>query len=128
MAPARPGRGVQARPALNTAEARRRHGGDSLAYQSTNPCDGKVLKIFCGISDKDLKFKLKAAQECFRQVWRNKSFAQRQTALSRAAGLMRERSQELAELITLELGKLIPQSLGKVASSAAILDYYANKA
>jgi len=41
---------------------------------------------------------------------------------------MRERSQELAELITLELGKLIPQSLGKVASSAAILDYYANKA
>jgi succinate-semialdehyde dehydrogenase / glutarate-semialdehyde dehydrogenase len=48
--------------------------------------------------------------------------------LARAAALMRERSQAMAELITLEMGKLIPQSLGEVALSAAILDYYAEHA
>ena len=34
----------------------------------------------------------------------------------------------MAELITLEMGKLIAQSLGEVALSAAILDYYADHA
>jgi succinate-semialdehyde dehydrogenase / glutarate-semialdehyde dehydrogenase len=48
--------------------------------------------------------------------------------LARAAALMRERSQELAALATLEMGKLIQQSLGEVALSAAILDYYAEHA
>ena len=48
--------------------------------------------------------------------------------MKRAATLMRERSQALAELITLEMGKLIQQSVGEVALSAAILDYYAEHA
>lgn len=48
--------------------------------------------------------------------------------LKRAAALMRERSQALAEVITREMGKLMAQSLGEVALSAAILDYYADHA
>ena len=38
---------------------------------------------------------------------------------------MRERLPQLAELVTLEMGKLIAQSRGEVALSADILDYYA---
>jgi succinate-semialdehyde dehydrogenase/glutarate-semialdehyde dehydrogenase len=41
---------------------------------------------------------------------------------------MREQAQPLAELITLEMGELIAQSLGEVALSANILDYYAQHA
>ena len=41
---------------------------------------------------------------------------------------MRERQQVLAETITLEMGKLIAQSVGEVKLSAAILDYYADHA
>ena len=48
--------------------------------------------------------------------------------MHKAAALMREQSQQLAELITLEMGKLIAQSQGEVALSAAILDYYADHA
>ncbi len=99
-----------------------------MAYQSTNPYNGKVVKTFDEISDKQLEDKLKAAQDCFEQVWRRKSFAQRNAVLSRAAAIMRERSQEFAELITIEMGKLIQQSQGEVALSAAILDYYAEHA
>ena len=99
-----------------------------MTYQSTNPYNGKVVETFDEISDKQLEDKLKAAQDCFEQVWRRKSFAQRKTVLSRAAAIMRERSQEFAELITIEMGKLIQQSQGEVALSAAILDYYAEHA
>ena len=48
--------------------------------------------------------------------------------LGRAAAILRERPEEFAKLITLEMGKLLAQSLGEVALSAAILDYYAQNA
>ncbi len=99
-----------------------------MAYQSTNPYDGKVVKTFDEINDRQLGEKLTAATDCYDTEWRHKTFAERRTVLARAAALMRERSQQLAELITLEMGKLIAQSLGEVALSAAILDYYAEHA
>jgi len=99
-----------------------------MAYQSTNPYNGKVVKTFDEIDDTQLEAKLAAAQDCFEQVWRHKSFAERKAVLSRAAAIMRERTQEFAELITIEMGKLIAQSQGEVKLSAAILDYYAEHA
>ena len=99
-----------------------------MAYQSTNPYNGKVVKTFDEIDDARLEAKLKAAQDCFEQVWRRRSFAERKAVLSRAAAIMRERTQEFAELITVEMGKLIAQSRGEVKLSAAILDYYAEHA
>ena len=99
-----------------------------MAYQSINPYNGQLIKSFDAIDDTQLEHKLKAAQACFDQVWRHKSFAERKAVLSRAAALMRERTQDFAQLITLEMGKLIAQSEGEVKLSAAILDYYAEHA
>ena len=99
-----------------------------MAYQSTNPYTGKVEKIFDDISDTQLEEKLKRADACFKDNWQERSFAARAAILKKAAALMRERAQAFAELVTLEMGKLIPQSLGEVALSAAILDYYADHA
>lgn len=99
-----------------------------MAYQSTNPYDGKVLKTFDEISDALLEEKLKQATDCFENTWRTTSFAERKAVMARAAAIMREHSHEFAELITLEMGKLIQQSQGEVALSAAILDYYAEHA
>ena len=99
-----------------------------MAYQSTNPYDGKVFKSFDDITDAQLEDKLKTASHCYEATWRNTSFAERKAVLSKAAALMRERMQPLAELITLEMGKLIDQSIGEVKLSAAILDYYAEHA
>ena len=99
-----------------------------MAYQSTNPYDGKVLASFDEIDDAQLETKLQAASDCFEKHWRDTSFEARKAVLARAAALMRERSKELAEYATLEMGKLIAQSQGEVALSAAILDYYAENA
>lgn len=99
-----------------------------MAYQSTNPFDGKTAETFPEIDDSQLEVKLAAAQQCFEQVWRATDFAARKAVLSRAAALMRERKQPLAELVTREMGKLIQQSIGEVLLSASILDYYAEHA
>ncbi len=99
-----------------------------MAYQSTNPYDGKVSRSFEAHNNAQLEGHLKTAQDCYANDWSQRSFADRQTVLARAAALMRERAQELAALATHEMGKLIQQSLGEVALSAAILDYYASHA
>jgi succinate-semialdehyde dehydrogenase/glutarate-semialdehyde dehydrogenase len=99
-----------------------------MAYRSTNPYTNKVEKSFDELSDAQLQVKLQAAQDCFDHTWRHQSFAQRKAVLKRAAALMRERQPALAELATREMGKLIAQSVGEVALSAAIIDYYADHA
>jgi succinate-semialdehyde dehydrogenase/glutarate-semialdehyde dehydrogenase len=99
-----------------------------MAYQSTNPYNGKVLQTFEPMDAAQLEAALDRASECFKNDWQGKSYADRAIVLARAATLMREQAQPLAELITLEMGKLIAQSLGEVALSANILDYYAQHA
>ena len=99
-----------------------------MAYRSTNPFTNTVEKSFDELNDQQLQSKVQAAQDCFDNTWRDQSFAQRKVVLKRAAALMRERQQSLAELATREMGKLIAQSAGEVALSAAIIDYYADHA
>ena len=99
-----------------------------MTYQTVNPYTAQTVKTFTNVSDAVLEQQLSAASACFQLNWRLTSFAQRKTVLKRAAELMRERAEPLAALITLEMGKLIAQSRGEVALSAAILDYYADHA
>ena len=99
-----------------------------MAYQSINPYNLQVLQSFEEISAKDLEAKLATASACFNDVWVKKSFADRAKVLASAAAILRERPEEFAKLITLEMGKLLAQSMGEVALSASILDYYAQHA
>lgn len=98
-----------------------------MSYQSVNPYNGQVLKSFEEITDKQLELALATAQACF-QTWKQMTFTARAVVVAKAAAIMRERSDELAKLVTLEMGKLIGESHGEVALSADIIDYYAKNA
>ena len=96
-----------------------------MTYQSINPFDGKLLQTFPESDAAELEHKLAQAADCFETKWRHTSYAERAAVLTRAAAILRQRSDEFARLVTLEMGKLIDQSRGEVALSAAILEYYA---
>ena len=98
-----------------------------MAYQTKNPFDNSVLATFPECDAAALEARLAQAATCY-QHWRTTGFAERSAVLARAAAILRERTDEFATLITLEMGKLIAQSRGEVALSAAILDYYAQHA
>jgi succinate-semialdehyde dehydrogenase/glutarate-semialdehyde dehydrogenase len=98
-----------------------------MSYQSINPNDGKIIKSFAQISDVQLETAIATAEACFRK-WRNESFAGRATVAAKAAAIMRERVDEFARPVTLEMGKLIAQARGEVLLSADIIDYYAQNA
>ena len=98
-----------------------------MTYRSVNPYDGRVHNSFDEMTDAQLERALAAATKCF-ATWKGRSFAERAAVVSKAAGLMRANTDELARLVTLEMGKRIEESRGEVALSAVILDYYAKNA
>ena len=98
-----------------------------MAYQTVNPFTGEELTSFDEISKQALKEKLKKASTCF-ETWRKNSFDERKKILQKVANLMRERSDELAALVTLEMGKRIKESKGEVELAASIYEYYATHA
>ena len=98
-----------------------------MTYQSLNPYDGKILKTFEELTDKQLETAVHAADQCF-ETWRHTTFVERTAVLKRAAAILRSRVEDFARPITLEMGKLIEESRGEVALSADILDYYAENA
>jgi succinate-semialdehyde dehydrogenase/glutarate-semialdehyde dehydrogenase len=99
----------------------------SYAYQSVNPSTGITLKTFEEFTDVQLETALATAATCF-ETWRTKTFAERAIVVAKAAALLRERVEEFARPVTLEMGKLIAQARGEVLLSADILDYYAQHA
>ncbi|MBY0399872.1 aldehyde dehydrogenase family protein, partial [Myxococcota bacterium] len=98
-----------------------------MTYQSVNPYDGKTLKTFEELTEEQLEAVLETAAACF-EVWRRTTFAERANIAARAAAIMRERRDEFARLVTIEMGKRISEARGEVVLSADIIDYYADNA
>ena len=98
-----------------------------MTYQSVNPADGKLLKKFEELTDKELATKLATAASCF-ETWRHKTYAERAVIVAKAATIMHERADAFARTMTLEMGKRINEARGEVEFSAKILAYYAENA
>ena len=98
-----------------------------MAFQTVNPFTEETVKSFEEINKSTLDEKVQKAASCF-EAWRNESFKDKRKVIKKVADLMRERSEELATLITLEMGKRIAESKGEVELSASIYEYYAENA
>ncbi|UYY58065.1 NAD-dependent succinate-semialdehyde dehydrogenase [Sphingomonas sp. S2-65] len=99
-----------------------------MAYRTTNPATGKVEKSFESITDDALAAILDETARCYRDDWPHRAVSERAAILKRAAKIIREEQQVLAETMSRDMGKLVPQAIGELQLSAAILDYYADTA
>jgi len=99
----------------------------TVPYSSVNPATGEVLRTFAEHTDQEMLDALAAADKAF-VSWAALSIDRRAKVISRAAQLLLERKSELAKLATLEMGKRIAESRGEVELSAAILQYFADRA
>lgn len=98
-----------------------------MAYQSVNPFDGKLVEAFETLSDPQLETRIAAADECFR-TWRHMPYAERAKIIARAGEILDARADELARIMTTEMGKRIGEARGEVEFSARIMAYYAANA
>jgi succinate-semialdehyde dehydrogenase / glutarate-semialdehyde dehydrogenase len=99
-----------------------------MPFKSVNPATGELVRTFEEISDRDLELALGTAHKVYETDWRLRPVAERAGIVSRAAAILREKTEEYAGYMTLEMGKRIAESRSEVGVAAAILDYYAKKA
>ena len=96
-----------------------------MSIQSTNPATNEVVKVFNEMSEQAVEQSIAKSEETF-ATWKNTPYSTRAALLHKVAGLLRKNKKELAQLITLEMGKLVSQAEGEIKLSAEIFDYYAN--
>ncbi|MDP1293983.1 aldehyde dehydrogenase family protein, partial [Klebsiella variicola] len=75
-------------------------------------------------SEREVDAAIALAAAGYRQ-WRQTPLADRADALRRIGAALRARGEEVAQMITLEMGKPIAQARGEVAKSANLCDWYA---
>lgn len=96
-------------------------------YATINPATGERVAQFPHLNDAEVEDVLERSFAQYPQ-WRNRQLTDRAAVLSQVAKLHRERSDELAALLTLEIGKTMAEARGEVALVASIYDYYADNA
>jgi succinate-semialdehyde dehydrogenase/glutarate-semialdehyde dehydrogenase len=98
-----------------------------MAIASINPATGKKLKEFLSLTEKEVEERLKRAQEAFAHH-RCEPFAKRGQLMLAAASLLEQEKKELAQTITLEMGKLLAGAIGEVEKCVRVCRFYAENA
>ena len=96
-----------------------------MPIQTTNPANNQVVKTFDEMTETEVDQSVVKAVVTF-NTWKKTGYDERAALLHKVAGLLREKKKHLAQLITLEMGKLFAHSEGEIKLSAEIFDYYAN--
>ena len=86
--------------------------------------DGRVLAVVRTAGPDDVRTAYQVAAEAA-PSWAATGPAARAEVLHRAAALFRERAEELAPIISADMGKPASEATVEVAKGAAVLDYYA---
>src|SRR3954454_21559493 len=98
-----------------------------MAISTTDPRTGEVLKTYDELTDDQLEEKLARASAAF-ESYRLTSHEDRAGWLRAAADILDKRTDEVAELMTLEMGKTKKAAAAEVAKCASVLRYYADNA
>ena len=102
-------------------------GGEYFA--STNPATLELLYEAARGTEEDVRRAVAAAKEAFESpLWRDLTATKRGHLLRRLGDLIGEHADELAELETLDNGKLLREMRGQLASLPEYLYYYAGLA
>lgn len=89
---------------------------------SFSPIDGSELSRVSTSSDEDYERVIAAASECFLR-WRMHPAPKRGELVRNVGEALRENKQALGELVTAEMGKILPEGLGEVQEAIDIADF-----
>ena len=91
-----------------------------------NPATGQVIGQVAHAGIADLDRALAAAQKGF-EAWRDVPANERAAIMRRAAGLIRERADQIAPLLTQEQGKPLAEARVETLASADIIEWFADE-
>jgi len=95
-----------------------------VSFQSVNPATGEVLETFEETAPAAIDDILERADVASRE-WRRRPVTERAERLRAAGRVLRERKDEYARTMALEMGKPLAQGVGEVEKCAWVCDFYA---
>ncbi len=95
--------------------------------QTVNPATNEPGKSYDETTIEEAREAAKAAHKAFLD-WRRTSFGKRSAIIHKAAQILRERSDELARLMTEEMGKTIADGRAEIEKCAFHCDWFADHA
>ncbi|MGW2516433.1 NADP-dependent succinic semialdehyde dehydrogenase [Streptomyces sp. NPDC001617] len=98
-----------------------------MPIATVNPANGETLKTYEAMGEEELERRLQLAEATFR-TYRTTSFAERARLLNRAAGLLDDIQQDIAKVMTTEMGKPVKQARAEAAKCARAMRWYADHA
>src|SRR5210317_177951 len=95
-------------------------------FEVVNPATGQVVESVADLSAADCVKAIDAAEAAF-PAWAGLTAKERSAILRRWFNLMTEHTEELAHLITEEMGKPLAEARGEVAYGASFIDWFAEE-
>lgn len=92
-----------------------------------NPVDGTLVRRYPEANLRDARNAVARAHRD-QTAWQKTGFTERQRCMQSAAAVLRRRSRELAQLMTLEMGKPVSDALAEIEKCALVCEYYAEGA
>src|ERR1700704_464835 len=98
-----------------------------MPIASIDPTNGATLKTFSALDAPQIEDRLAKADSAF-ESYRRTSFAQRANWLNEAANLLDHEKEQLARIMTLEMGKLLRTASEEITKCAKGCRFYAENA
>ncbi|MGA8767579.1 MAG: NAD-dependent succinate-semialdehyde dehydrogenase [Candidatus Acidiferrales bacterium] len=98
-----------------------------MAIATVNPATGRLVKTFEPIPDSQIEEKLQRAALTFPK-FRSLTFAERAGMMTKAGDILESEKNELAALMTTEMGKTLRSAVDEAAKCAWVCHYYAEHA
>jgi hypothetical protein len=103
-----------------------RQGSTGETEEVINPATEDVIGTLPHASTDDLNQALESAERAFKE-WRAVSAWDRGDLLKRAADILRSRMDQVAETMTLEQGKPLPEAKGEILRSVETIEWFAEE-
>ena len=98
-----------------------------MPIATINPATGELVRSFDALTDAEIEAKLQLAVRTFAK-FRKLSFADRAKMMRKAGDLLEAEKEELARLMTLEMGKTFRSAVDEAVKCAGGCRYYADHA
>ncbi|MGY3199525.1 NADP-dependent succinic semialdehyde dehydrogenase [Streptomyces sp. TE5632] len=98
-----------------------------MPIATVNPANGETLKTYQAMDEEEIERRLQLAEATFR-TYRTTSFEERARLVHRAADLLDEDRQNIARVMTTEMGKPVKQARAEAAKCAKAMRWYADHA
>ncbi len=95
-------------------------------FETRNPATGEVLATFPNATKADVNAAVKAAKEAF-ENWKKTPAPRRGELLLEAARLLKQKKEEMARAVTMEMGKILAEGRGDVQEAIDFFQYAAGE-